>query len=94
MGIAVDAAIPGYMGLSITSAFNLGAGGTNPGYFNSTGFQIADDFDYILGKHQIAVGVSYIRTSIEATQTVRPTARSRSTARTRGWASPTSWSGG
>ena len=72
VGIAVDAAIPGYMGLSITSAFNLGAGGTNPGYFNSTGFQIADDFDYILGKHQIAVGVSYIRTSIEATNN-RPT---------------------
>jgi hypothetical protein len=72
VGIAVDSAIPGYMGLNISGAFSVGFGANNPGYFNSDGFQVADDFDYILGKHQIAFGFSWIKTKIEATNN-RPT---------------------
>lgn len=72
VGISVDGEVPGYMGLSITSGFSVGAGGNNPGYFNSETWAIADDFDYIFGKHQLSVGVSVIATKIETVNN-RPT---------------------
>ncbi|MFB3855093.1 MAG: carboxypeptidase regulatory-like domain-containing protein [Vicinamibacterales bacterium] len=74
VGINVDndPRIVRFMGISISSGFNLGSGGTNPGYFNSTGWQIANDFDYIVGKHQFSAGVSVIKTKIETTNN-RPT---------------------
>ena len=57
IGAAVDndPAVPGFMGLSITGGFSIGQGGNNPGYFNSLAYQIADDFDWIKGRHQISV---------------------------------------
>jgi hypothetical protein len=74
VGINVDndPAVPGFMGLSITGGFSVGPGGNNPGYFNSWGYQIADDFDYIVGRHQLSAGFSIIKTSIE-TANNRPT---------------------
>jgi hypothetical protein len=74
VGIAVDndATVPGFMGLSITGGWSMGQGGNNPGYFNSLAYQIADDFDWIKGRHQIAVGGSYIHSKIE-TANNRPT---------------------
>lgn len=72
VGINVDGPIPGYMGLSISGAFNVGTGSTNPGYFNSTVHAIADDVDIMLGRHQLAFGVSLIKTKIE-TSNNRPT---------------------
>lgn len=72
VGIKVDGQVPGYMGLSISGAFNLGSGGTNPGYFNSETWAVANDFDYIVGKHQFSVGVSVIKTKIETVNN-RPT---------------------
>ncbi len=72
VGINVDGEVPGYMGLSITGGFNLGSGGTNPGYFHSKTFAIANDFDWLKGKHQISFGASVIRTNID-TSNNRPT---------------------
>jgi hypothetical protein len=37
--------VPAFMGVSVTNGFNFGTGGTNPGFFNSNGFQIANDLD-------------------------------------------------
>lgn len=66
-------AVPGYFGINVTgSGFSIGSGGTNPGYFNSEGFQIADDVDMIRGDHQISFGVNWIHTKIE-TLNNRPT---------------------
>jgi hypothetical protein len=65
VGSSVIGAVPGFMGLTVTNGFNFGTGGTNPGYFNSNGFQIADDLDWILGKHQVSFGGNWIRTRIE-----------------------------
>ncbi|MEW5983631.1 MAG: carboxypeptidase regulatory-like domain-containing protein [Acidobacteriota bacterium] len=72
VGIAVDGPIPGFMGLSISGAFSVGAGGTNPGYFHSKTFAVADDFDWIKGKHQLSFGLSLIKTKID-TSNNRPT---------------------
>ncbi len=73
LGSKVYSPLPGYVGVSVTgNGFAIGAGGTNPGYFNSDGFQIADDVDIVRGNHQLAFGGNWIRTKIE-TQNNRPT---------------------
>lgn len=61
LGVAMHNAVPGFMGITVASGFSLGAGGTNPGYFNSTAYQLAEDVNLIKGAHQIAFGVNYIR---------------------------------
>src|SRR5262245_11043330 len=64
---------PGYMGISVTgNGFSVGAGGTIPGYFNSKGWQVADDVDFIRGAHQIAAGGNWIHSRID-TLNNRPT---------------------
>ena len=72
LGSNVYSPQPGFTNLSVTGGFSIGTGGTNPGFFNSQGFQIADDFDLIRGKHQFSVGLNWIHTSIETVNN-RPT---------------------
>ena len=46
LGSRVFSLVPGYVGVSVTgNGFAVGSGATNPGYFNSKGWQIADDLD-------------------------------------------------
>ena len=45
---------------------------TNPGYFDSDSFQIANDVDIVRGRHQVSFGANWIRTKIE-TLNNRPT---------------------
>ena len=73
MGSRIHSPLKGYVGVSVTgTGFAFGAGGTNPGYFNSNGFQFADDFDLIRGNHEMAFGGNWIGTRIE-TLNNRPT---------------------
>jgi hypothetical protein len=73
LGSRVYSPLKGYVGVSVNgSGFSIGAGGTNPGYFNSKGFQVADDVDIIRGAHQLSFGGNWIRTRIE-TLNNRPT---------------------
>ena len=41
-----------------------GTGGTNPGFFNSNAYQLANDVDWLLGKHQVSFGANWIHTNI------------------------------
>jgi carboxypeptidase family protein len=72
LGAAVYSPLSGFMGVSVTNGFNVGTGGTNPGYFNSNSYQIADDLDIIRGSHQFSFGGNWIRTKI-VTVNNRPT---------------------
>jgi len=73
LGSRVFSPLAGYVGVSVQgSGFSIGAGGTNPGYFNSKSLQLADDMDLIRGPHQFSVGANWIRTRIE-TLNNRPT---------------------
>jgi hypothetical protein len=73
LGSRVFSPLAGYVGVSVNgTGFSIGAGGTNPGYFNSKGFQLADDVDIIRGAHQLSFGANWIRTRIE-TLNNRPT---------------------
>ena len=60
IGINIFSLAPKFMGIGITGGFTLGAGGTNPGYFNSLSYQVADDVDWIRGNHQISMGFNWI----------------------------------
>jgi hypothetical protein len=73
LGAKVFSLVPGYVGLNVTgNGFSIGNGGTNPGYFNSTSFQIADDVDMVRGNHQFSIGGNWIHSKIE-TLNNRPT---------------------
>ena len=72
LGASVYSPQPGYMGVSVTNGFNIGTGGTNPGYFNSDSLQVANDVDILRGRHQLSFGGNWIRTKIETVNN-RPT---------------------
>ena len=73
LGIQVYSPVKGFTGITVTgNGFAIGAGATNPGYFNSTNFQLAEDVDLIRRAHQIAVGVNWIH-NITNTVNNRPT---------------------
>jgi hypothetical protein len=72
LGAAVYSPQPGFMGVSVTNGFNIGTGGTNPGYFNSDSLQISNDVDIVRGRHQLSFGGNWIRTKIETVNN-RPT---------------------
>jgi hypothetical protein len=73
LGSRISSLVPGYVGVNVTgNGFAVGNGATNPGYFNSKGFQIADDLDLVRGAHQFSIGGNWIHSSIE-TLNNRPT---------------------
>ena len=72
LGVQVYSLAPKFMGIGVTGGLSLGAGATNPGYFNSLSYQFADDVDIVRGSHQIAFGMNYIY-SIMNTLNNRPT---------------------
>ena len=73
LGIQVYSPVEGFTGFTVTgNGFAIGAGATNPGYFNSTNYQIAEDVDLIRGSHQISLGVNFIHNNIN-TSNNRPT---------------------
>jgi len=64
LGINIYTSLAGYMNVSVQgSGFSIGTGATNPGFFNSTSVQIADDFDLISGAHELAFGENWIHTT-------------------------------
>ena len=73
LGARVSSLVPGYVGVNVTgNGFSVGSGATNPGYFNSKGWQIADDLDIVRGSHQFSIGGNWIHSNI-ATLNNRPT---------------------
>ena len=73
LGSRVYSPLKGYVGINVTgNGFSVGSGATNPGYFNSDGFQVANDVDIVKGSHQLAFGGNWIHTKIE-TLNNRPT---------------------
>lgn len=60
-----------YFPLSVSGGFGFLGGAANPGYFNSTLYQAADDVDWVHGNHQFSFGFDYMF-EIANTVNVRP----------------------
>src|SRR5581483_12366608 len=73
LGSNIFSLVPNYMGITVSgNGFSVGAGGTNPGYFNSNTFQVANDLDMVRGAHQLSIGANWIHARIETVNN-RPT---------------------
>jgi len=63
LGVKIHPYTPSnFLQLTTTNYFTVGCGTCGPGWFNSNVYQVADDFDLMRGKHQIAFGVDFVRT--------------------------------
>jgi hypothetical protein len=65
LGIAsanLSPTIPNYLQIQLGSTSIVGCSTCTPAHFNVNTFQVADDFDLLRGKHQLAFGVDIIRT--------------------------------
>ncbi|HEX9833538.1 MAG TPA: TonB-dependent receptor, partial [Mycobacterium sp.] len=64
LGVNIYAPVEGFTNVSVSgTGFSVGSGASNPGFFNSTVFQIANDFDLLKGSHELAFGVNWIQTT-------------------------------
>jgi hypothetical protein len=65
IGINTYFYVPDDLRLSVgssSSGFSTSCGTCSPGYFNVTTGQVADDVDFLKGRHQFAFGADFIRT--------------------------------
>ena len=61
LGIQVPTPVPNFIQASVSGYFSVGCGTCANAHFNVNSIHLADDVDWIHGKHQIAFGVDYIR---------------------------------
>lgn len=61
LGITSPSPVPQGMVLSVSNYFTTGGGSQMPGYFINNLFQVADDLDFIHGKHQFSMGANWMR---------------------------------
>src|SRR5258708_5823600 len=69
LGINVPSPVPSALVVSISNYFNVESGTATPGHFNNNSFQVADDFDWVHGKHQIAFGVNWVHSQLNELST-------------------------
>ena len=71
--IQMHSLVNNYFPISVSAGGfgGVGGGAANPGYFNSTLFQVADDVDWVRGRHQVSFGFDYMH-QVANTVNVRP----------------------
>jgi len=62
LGIKMHTLVPGHIVISMTGGPSSAAITSYPAFDPTTGFQLANDFTIIKGKHQFAIGGNWIRT--------------------------------
>ena len=60
VGININDLVSHFITLNVTNEFTLGCGTCAPGHFNTNSFQVAEDVDWIKGKHQVSFGFNWI----------------------------------
>ena len=69
LGINVPSSIPGALVVSLSNYFNVEGGSATPGHFDTNSIQLADDFDWLHGKHQFAFGADWIHAQLNELST-------------------------
>lgn len=65
IGIPVNVPVPNYIGLSVSGDFTVG--GTIPSRWVSNTWQLAEDLDWVRGKHHFTAGVDWIHNQLNST---------------------------
>jgi Carboxypeptidase regulatory-like domain len=60
VGVKMANIHPGYIDLAVSNHFTMGGGSNAPSIFHRNQYQVADDLDWIHGRHHLSFGVSYI----------------------------------
>ena len=64
IGVNMWVAVPGFMRMTIGSTndgFNVSGANATPSIYNTTGFQLSEDFNLIRGAHQLSFGADWVR---------------------------------
>lgn len=69
LGVNVPSSIPGNLVVSISNYFNVEGGSSTPGHFDNNSMQVADDLDWMMGKHQLAFGGNVIHAQLNELST-------------------------
>ena len=72
LGVNVAVLLPHYSNININNAFTSAGGFATPGLIFTNSYQLADDFSWVRGSHQIAFGVNAIRPVQNGTFYVNP----------------------
>lgn len=64
LGINVPSPVSTALVISISNYFNVESGTATPGHFNNNSLQLADDFDWVHGKHQLGFGVNWVHSQL------------------------------
>ncbi|MDQ1474222.1 MAG: hypothetical protein QOJ99_5702 [Bryobacterales bacterium] len=67
LGINLFQNIPNYIQITVSNYFNVACGTCAPGYFNVNNYQLSDDVNRVLGKHQLAFGFDFRKEQFNST---------------------------
>ena len=68
-GINVPSPVANDLVVSISNYFNVESGTATSGHFNNNSFHVAEDFDWVKGKHQFAFGANFIHSQLNELST-------------------------
>src|SRR5262249_42883855 len=80
VGVKFTPLVKNFIDITLTGDFRLGCGTCAPGFFNDNSYQVANDVDYVRGKHQITFGGTYFKNQLNWLATRSPTVSSCSVA--------------
>jgi len=64
LGVNINPLVSNFLDITASGAFATGCGTCAPGFFNDNSYQVADDLDYVRGKHQFSFGGEYFRNQL------------------------------
>jgi hypothetical protein len=69
LGINVPSPVASALVMSISSYFNVESGTATPGHFNNNSLQVANDLDWMSGKHQLGFGINWVHSQLNELST-------------------------
>jgi len=65
IGVNLNPLVKNFIDVSATNSFATGCGTCAPGHFMTNSYQVADDVDYVRGKHHISFGGEYFKNQLD-----------------------------
>jgi hypothetical protein len=65
LGVILNPLVKNFLDVSATNSFATGCGTCAPGHFKTNSYQVADDLDYVRGKHHLSFGGEYFKNQLD-----------------------------